>query len=262
MRLAIRPLPLSYCVACLLAISACTASRTDREVARLRARLDSFAVTLTAVTKQLQTGSLPVHPESVTVGTRGAAALGRADAPVTIVEFTDYQCPFCARHAAITFQQLRANFIDRGIVRYVIRDLPLVVIHPYAFRGARAARCAGDQSSAAYWTYHDALFAEQEHLADSLFILIAKRMGLDSSRFAHCFSQEAFLKDVQADAASAQGLGFQSTPTFVVGGSSSADSIRGFVISGALPYDVFASAIQATLDGASQSSPNSTSSSH
>lgn len=240
------------CSLVLLTATSCVQSDVKQEVARLRVRLDSFAVTLTAVTKQLQARSAPPGPDSLTVSTDGAATLGRQEAPVTIVEFTDYQCPFCARHATQTFPQIKHNYIDRGLVRYVVRDLPLMTIHPYAVRGARAARCAGAQSPAAYWAYHDALFAEQAKLADSSFTDIAAQIGLDRTRFGPCFSTEKYLSDVRHDADVAQKLGLNSTPQFIIGRAVAVDSIHGMVLSGALPYSAFEATIDAALKSASR----------
>src|SRR3546814_18445716 len=112
--------------------------------------------------------------------------LGDPSAPVTIVEFTDFQCPFCGRHATTTLPALRSGDIKAGKVRYIVRDFPISEIHPWAVKAAAAARCAKAQSVAGYWRYHDDLFANQRALADSRFPILAVTAGLDAAGFNAC----------------------------------------------------------------------------
>ncbi len=228
-----RPRVLVPIVALLALAAACSNSASDRELARISSRLDSFAVTLTAVTTALSRGSGPTGPTSATVGVAGAASLGLATAPVTIVEFTDYQCPFCARHATQTLAFLKREYIEPGKVRYVIRDLPLTELHPIAARAAGAARCAGAQSESAYWAYHDALFEAQKGLADSTLTTLAMTAGLNADAFGTCLSANRFTTVVEEDAAEARAAGLGSTPAFVIGQTPSGDSLTGKVLLGA-----------------------------
>ena len=234
-------------LATVLLATACSDASTNQELAQIRARLDSFAVTLTAVTTALSRGSSPTGPDSVTVGSQGAASLGLADAPVTIVEFTDYQCPFCARHASQTLDSLKREYVDPGKVRYVVRDLPLAQLHPMAQRAAVAARCAGVQSAKAYWAYHDGLFEAQKGLSDSTLAELAARLDLDEAAFDACLTSNQFAEVVGQDAAAARAVGLASTPAFVVGKTLPGDSVTGKVILGAYPFTAFESAIDDLL---------------
>lgn len=235
----------------LLAISsvACKSTSTERELARLALRVDSLAVTLTTVVNAVRPKELQQRaPDSITVSTSGAATLGRPDAPVTIVEFTDYQCPFCARHASVTLPEIKEAYIDPGIVRYVVRDMPLEQLHSLAGRAARSARCAGAQSAEGYWAYHDELFASQRGLRDSDFGKIAGRIRLDSVAFAECLQSGQFKQEVDRDAAEGMASGLSGTPAFVIGRTNTNGSVTGIAIRGAYPFDQFKAAIDAALE--------------
>jgi protein-disulfide isomerase len=171
--------------------------------------------------------------------------LGHADAPVTIIEFSDYECPYCARYALQTFPELRRNYIDTGKIRYASRDLPLK-FHRFAIPAAVAARCAGEQGR--YWEYRHALFSEQSRLGAALYAELAQAQGLDMTRFESCRTDGRAAAAVRADAELAQSQGITSTPTFVVGrvvdGQFQAETIEG-----AKQYAVFAARLDALLAG-------------
>jgi protein-disulfide isomerase len=171
--------------------------------------------------------------------------LGHADAPVTIIEFSDYECPYCARYALQTFPELRRNYIDTGKIRYASRDLPLK-FHRFAIPAAVAARCAGEQGR--YWEYRHALFSEQSRLGAAPYAELAQAQGLDMTRFESCRTDGRAAAAVRADAELAQSQGITSTPTFVVGrvvdGQFQAETIEG-----AKQYAVFAARLDALLAG-------------
>ena len=203
--------------------------------------MDSLAVTLTAVTNQLsRNGGAPSagRRDTVTVGLAGVASEGRDNAPVTIVEFTDYQCPFCARHARTTLLELRRKYIATGKVRYVIRDLPLD-IHPFAKPSARAARCVAAQAPVKFWAYHDSLFARQSGLSASTPREIARQAGLDLVRFDACVASGRFEEGIAADEREAGRLGLMGTPAFVIGRTGTASTLTGEVVRGAFPITAF-----------------------
>jgi protein-disulfide isomerase len=172
--------------------------------------------------------------------------LGREDAPVSIVEFTDLQCPYCARHARQTFPRLRSDYIETGKVRYASRDLPLD-IHPYAVAAAVASRCAGEQGR--FWEYREALFAAQRTLSSEPYARIAGELGLDVGRLEACLRDGRQQDNVRADVAIAHASGIRSTPGFVIGRVVDGQ-FQGEVLTGAQPYDVFAAKIEALLDAA------------
>lgn len=169
--------------------------------------------------------------------------LGGRDAPVTILEFSDVQCRFCARHASQTFPQLRRDYVDTGKVRYVVHDLPLAY-HANALPAAVAARCAGEQGR--YWEYREALFAQQERLGEELYAEVADGLGLDPARFAACRQDGKQAAAVRADVGLAATHGINSTPSFIIG-RSEAGAPPGQKIVGAKPYQVFQSRIEALL---------------
>ena len=164
------------------------------------------------------------------------------------MEFTDYQCPFCARHATTTLPEIRKAYIDEGLVRYVVRDMPLEQLHPLAVRAAAAVRCAGAESAGSYWAYHDRLFASQRNMADTTFADIAKAMGLNVGRFTQCVSSGRFMEAVRQDLAAATAVGLSGTPAFVIGRTGANDSITGITIRGAYPFAQFKAAIDAALE--------------
>jgi protein-disulfide isomerase len=171
--------------------------------------------------------------------------LGREDAPVSIIEFTDLQCPYCARFAMQTFPELRRNYIDTGKLRFASCDLPLP-FHAFAVPAAVAARCAGEQGK--FWEYREALFKEQSRLGTAPYDELAHRLGLDVRRFGECRTDGRQEAEVRADAALAQSHGIGSTPSFVVGRL--VDGVfQGETFSGAKPYEEFAARIDALLAG-------------
>jgi protein-disulfide isomerase len=225
---------------------ACTGGGTGADVRRLSARVDSLAITVAAMSAALQSGAAGAEgADTITVGAAGAASLGAASAPVTVVEFTDYQCPFCAQHARTTFGAIRAEFVDSGAVRYVVRDLPLPM-HPFAEAAARAARCAGEQGAERYWRYHEALFEAQPQLAESTFASIAARVGLERSRFDACRNSSGVTAAVRQDGEEAAKAGLTGTPSFVVGRAVNG-RVTGVVIRGAYPLERFRQAIKGAL---------------
>ena len=169
--------------------------------------------------------------------------LGVAGAPVTVIEFTDLQCPYCARFALGTWPQLRKRYVDSGQVQFVSRDLPLS-FHPYALPAAVASRCAGVQGR--YWEYREALFRGQSQLASAPYAAIAERFGLDVPGFEACRTDPATAAAVREDAALAARNGIASTPTFVIGRVVEGQ-FQGEIVSGAQPFEAFAQKIDALL---------------
>jgi protein-disulfide isomerase len=168
---------------------------------------------------------------------------GRADAPVTIIEFSDLQCPHCARNALNTFPEIKRNYIDTGKVRYVARDFPLDM-HPFAMPAAVATRCAGEQGK--FWEYRHAVFERQEDLGTAPFDALAAELGLDVPRFVACQKDGAQADAVRADVRLAGSSGITSTPTFVVGWIVNG-KLEGAAFAGAKPYADFAARIDAAL---------------
>jgi len=160
-------------------------------------------------------------------------SLGPESAPVTLVEFSDLQCPFC-RAVAPTLKRLRETYGDR--IRIVWKDFPLTQIHPQAFRAGEAAHCAGEQGR--FWEFHDRLFANQDRLLPDDLKAHAAGLGLDAAAFESCFDGSKYAERVRDGVAQGTSLGVSSTPTVYVNGR---------LISGAQPYELFAAVIDEEL---------------
>ena len=190
-------------------------------------------------------GAVVVPSEKVNVAIGDAPTLGSSNAPVTIVEFTDYQCPFCGRAYLQTYPVIKSSYIDTGKVLYVAKDFPLTSIHPQAQKAAEAARCANEQGK--FWEMHDKLFSNQESLSVENEKIWAGELGLDKTKFNTCLDSGKYTSAVQAEATQGQQLGVQGTPAFFVNGR---------IISGACPSQTFDQAIQAEIAGKKWSSNN------
>ena len=169
------------------------------------------------------------------IPSEGFPAIGPDDAPITIVEFSDYQCPFCRRWHAEVYEPLLAAY--PGKIKLVYRNLPLTSIHPDAFGAAEAAMCAGEQD--AYWPYHEKLFSS-ENLGNLVYTQYAQELSLDMGKFQSCLTDQKYKAAIEADSNFAINLGVRSTPTFF---------INGLAIVGAQPLDVFKQVIDKELAG-------------
>ncbi len=168
-------------------------------------------------------------------------ALGAASAPVTIVEYADYQCPFCATWAKTIEPQIKQTYIDTGKVRLEWHDMAWM--GDESRDAANAARCAGDQGQ--FWAYHDLLFASQAGQNTGAFSkerlkAFGRQLGLNTAAFDACVDSDRYGDAVQADFAEATRLGITGTPAFFINGQR---------IDGAQPYATFQAAIQAALAG-------------
>jgi len=166
----------------------------------------------------------------------GFPSIGPKDAPIVIVEFSDFQCPFCKRFYDETYQQLMDAY--PGKIRFVYRHLPLTSIHPEAFPSAEASMCADEQN--AFSQYHDKLFENQDKLGRDLYLQIAADLNLDIVSFEECLKTGRYKDLVQQDSDFALNLGVQSTPTFF---------INGLAIVGAQPISAFQQVIDMELAG-------------
>jgi protein-disulfide isomerase len=162
-------------------------------------------------------------------------AIGPADAPITIVEFSDYQCPFCRRWHDEVYEPLLAAY--PGKIRLVYRHFPLTSIHPDAMSAAEAAMCAGEQD--AFWPFHEKLFSS-ELLGNTTYVQYAQDLGLHMANFEACLGDHKYQTAIQEDTDFAINLGIRSTPTFF---------INGLALVGAQPLEVFRQVIDQELAG-------------
>ena len=206
---------------------------------RLGAEREKFLQTLRAksnVVVHLQ----PPPVNRVQVNTDGAPVLGDEKAPVTIVKFEDFQCPFC-RQAQPTFKALEARYDKK--IKVVHRDFPIDSIHPLARRAAEAARCANAQGQ--FWKYHDKLYSVPLSTDPNQLSALAKETGLDVAAFDTCLSSGQFKATVQKDFEQGQQLGITGTPAFF---------INGRLLIGAQPVEAFAKIIDEELAAAATGS--------
>lgn len=159
-------------------------------------------------------------------------AMGSLDAPVTIIEFSDFRCPYCGRFATDTLESLLETYGD--YIYFVYRDF--AILGPESVNAAIASECADDQEQ--FWAYHDLLFANQSDLNRATYINLAGELNLDLETFTGCIDNETHLEEVQADSSTVQQLGSTGTPTFF---------INGRFVSGAQPFAVFARIIEEEL---------------
>ncbi|MBI3001710.1 MAG: DsbA family protein, partial [Deltaproteobacteria bacterium] len=137
---------------------------------------------------------------------------GSKNAKLTLIEFSDYQCPFCARHLFQTAPQIEKDYIQTGKVRYVLKDFPIASIHPQAFKGHEAAHCAGEQGK--YWEMHGRLFANQKAMSPKDLSDHAQALALDMPKFQQCLDSGKHAAKIRKNLADGQKAGVQGTPSF------------------------------------------------
>src|SRR5215467_11728447 len=191
----------------------------------------------------------------LTAGTAGAGAVtvaedgrvrGKADAPLTLIEYSDFTCGYCLKFFKETLPKLQATYIDTGKVKFVYRD------YPRADRGvgveaAVAARCAGAQGQ--YWAMHDRLFGEGGRLDSGVFKGFAKSLNLDQNQFGKCFDERGHLESIFQDRQEANRWGFQGTAGFILMQTRAGptEKVPAIAIPGAFPFDAFAEEIDRML---------------
>jgi protein-disulfide isomerase len=222
----------------------------------LFARFDAVEGTVRALERQVSElnkmlrAALPPEPSvevpPVEFTLSGAPIKGALGANVVLIEFSDFQCPFCGQHAKAAYQELQRQFVDTGRIKYVFVNLPLENAHPLAFKAAEAAACAGDQGK--FWEMHDRLFANQQSLAVADLLNNAQALELDRAKFQSCLTDGKMTAKVRKDLDDAHRLGLTGTPAFLIG-EMKADGTVTVVrrITGAQPFQVFQAALEKSL---------------
>jgi protein-disulfide isomerase len=183
------------------------------------------------------TAAAPPVNDNVKLTNVTGYVLGKADAPLTMVEFTDLQCPFCRQFHTTAFEQIKKDYIDTGKLRYISRDFPLDSIHPYALAAARAARCAADQGK--FWDMRHAILVNNATLNNDVFATFAADLKMNVNTFKTCTADSSkFQADIQKDLSEGSAAGIQGTPSFVIG-KTSANGLDGVRFVGAQPYAQF-----------------------
>ena len=201
---------------------------------KLTTRRDEFLTALRAQSKLVMNLTPPPVLRVSVSADDGAPVKGPANAPVTIVEFSDFHCPFC-RRVLPALSELESRYGDR--VKLVFRDFPIESLHPGATKAHEAARCANDQGK--FWSYHDKLFDSPPRSTSELFVALAKEVGLDMDAFESCLRNGKHLNAIQADIAEGNRVGVSGTPAFF---------INGRTISGAQPLEAFVRIVEDELE--------------
>jgi protein-disulfide isomerase len=255
-------LPMSMAL-CLLFLSTLSlgarparAESEPSELSTLKQDLETVKSDLSEIKKELgeirkllsQRPAQAAQPANVAakVSVGDGPILGKKDAPVTLIEFSDYQCPFCGRFFNNTFATLKTDYIDTGKVRYVFRDFPLDTIHPQARKAAEAAHCAGEQGK--YWEMHDTLFKNQGALIADNLKHFARELGLETDAFNACLDQGKYADAVNQHQAAGSAAGITGTPGFFVGKTGADGTIEATFIKGAQPVTTFRQVIDRLLE--------------
>jgi len=231
------------------AVAQAGADDLQKQIDDLRATLQAIQKDI-AEMKQALARQVP-RPRGVgaTIDLSDRPSRGEASAKVTLVEFSDYECPFCASYVRGTYPAIEAAYIKTGKVRTVFFDTPLVNLHKAAFKAAQAAACAREQGK--YWEMHDRLFQSQASLEP--WDPHAEALGLDVARFRECLESGRYDTRIRHDMGEGQKLGVTSTPTFMIGQASPDDSTKIKVVAalrGAAPFADFKAAIDPLLEPA------------
>ena len=235
-------------LACAASSGAAQASdeQTKKDIEALKAGQQAIQRDLAEIKRMLQArpaaaDALPKDPVAIA----NEPFKGNGAAKIALIEFSDYQCPFCSRYSRDTLPQITTDYVDTGKIRYVFRDLPLS-FHKQAFKAAEAAHCAGAQGR--FWEMHDAMFRNQSALAPEQLAAHAETLGLDGSAFQECLESGRFAAEVNKDVADAGAAGITGTPAFLVGVIQPDGRVKVTKkLSGAKPYAEFKAALDAAL---------------
>ncbi len=242
-------------IALLGALSGCAQAPSD-ELARLRKDLDAVRETQKQIVKELEeikkflrSLGQPHAPQEATLNLVDAPFRGQKNAKLTLVEFSDYQCTFCARHVVQTLPQILTDYVKTGKLKYVRRDFPLDSIHPVAAKAAEAAHCAGEQGK--YWEMHDRLVVNVRSLDAKTMPEHAKAIGLDGAKFQQCYESGKYAARVRSDMSEGMKAGVSGTPMFFMGPTTGdlASWKATKSLMGAVPYAEFKEALDSLLAG-------------
>lgn len=238
---------------------ACSASsaQSPKEAAELRKEVEALKTSMAEMQKSLDevraflravSGGQFGGPrlEGASIDIAGAPSNGRADAPVTLIEISDYHCPFCRRHVQQTQPQIYAEYVQSGKVRHVFLHYPIEQLHPDAYRSHEAANCAGDQGK--FWELHARLFDTPLRTVDQL-VPLAQSTGLDANAFRSCLTSGKHSQVVKESVARIQKLGISGTPHFLLGRTPADGAALKItrIVEGAQPFNVFKAALDGVL---------------
>ena len=217
------------------------------ELQNLRTLLNANPRTPPAPQNSSRNSAATAFPTNLSLTVDDGAVKGRREASLTIVEFSDFECPFCARYVRDTFHQIEREFVDTGKVRYAFRHTPIERLHPHAFKAAEAAECARRQGK--FWQMHDHLFANQKALRLPDLFAAGRSIGLDEGALRQCLDGQATAK-VRQDLATGTQAGISGTPAFFIGETQQDGSVRVLrKLIGAQSAESFRSVLKGLLSG-------------
>jgi protein-disulfide isomerase len=235
--------------------------QSDDELTRMRQEIEALKEGQKALQRDLQdikgllrarvTPPEAQKPEQVlatpvVLSIDGLPFLGSKDARVTVVEFSDFQCPFCARYSRETLPAIVKEYVDAGRIKYVLRDFPIESLHPRVRKSHEAAHCAGDQGK--YWEMYHRLFANIRSQQPQQLAAYAKALRLDAAKFEECLTSERHASRVQSAVDEGQRAGVRGTPSFFVGVDGDGRTVKATrMLRGAQPYERFKAMIDAVL---------------
>jgi protein-disulfide isomerase len=234
-------------VAILAVTAAACASRSDVEA--LKKEVEALKATQAQLVKRV--GGVQAAPQEkplpASIDLSGGPFKGSATADVALVEFSDYECPFCIRHFTQVMPQVEAAYIQTGKIRYAFRDFPIDQLHPESIRAHVASHCANEQGK--FWDLHNRLFSKAGTHTPADLAARAKEAGLNAGAFASCVADDKYSASIRQSTAFAISLGASGTPFFMVGKiDPKTNQFRPLTkLPGALPYAQFQQAIDAAL---------------
>ncbi len=228
----------------------------SEELKGLRKEMESLKQGQITIRKELQAiksllrrmqAPLPPQTRDAILSVDNSPFKGNKNAKLTLIEFSDYQCPFCARHNRQTMPQLERDYVKTGKVKYVFRDFPIESIHPLALKAHEAAHCAGEQGK--YWEMHDQLFVNQTALKPTDLSRHAQAIGLNLSNFKLCLDSGKYVSKIRNDIVEGIEAGVRGTPSFFLGYTKpNGSKVRALMmIRGAHPYARFKQALDRLL---------------
>ncbi|MEE8423220.1 MAG: DsbA family protein [Thermodesulfobacteriota bacterium] len=243
-------IPILMLISIVFFISSPSYGGVEEDVTEIKKDISELKKELQEIKKLLRSRSRgpaqPPTPSASEASIDDDPILGDVDAPVTLIEFSDYKCPFCARFYRDTLPRIKKDYIEKGKVRYVFRDFPILSIHPQAQKAAEAAQCSGDQG--AYWEMHDRIFENQQAMKIEDLKGHAEKLSLNMEDFNKCLDEGKYAEEVKKDIQAGQKAGVRGTPSFILGKTTKDGKVNGRFIRGAQPYQAFKVAIDALLE--------------
>ena len=220
------------------------AQMSQEQVQELLNELKGIRSALEKLAPPQQQPQEPVSDKVTMVMPTSGYTLGKADAPLVIIEYTDLQCPFCQQFHNTAFDQLKKDYIDTGKVRFMTRDFPLD-FHPNATPAAIASRCAGDQGK--FWEMRHLMHVNAEKLSKEDIQKYAAELKLDAAKFKSCSDSDFYVADIDKQFQEGSAVGVTGTPSFVVGRVSDG-KLDGVRLVGAMPFAAFDSKLKELLE--------------